>query len=57
MEELLRGVYPEYSWQTPRFTDNPRVPRGYWGEPANQKTFLEDAAQRLNIREVSRMRT
>jgi hypothetical protein len=44
--QLLVTQYPEYNWLPWKFE---RVPRGFWSDIANQRSFMEWAAKELQV--------
>ena len=51
LEEALRVVYPHYAWNDSRF-DSTRIPHGFWNDPANHKSFLDDIGFRIGVKQV-----
>ena len=52
LEAALRAAYPEYPWDSPRFSENERLSRNFWRNKATQRQFLDGLAKKLNIPEV-----
>eukprot|EP01114_Cavostelium_apophysatum_P006968 TRINITY_DN1858_c0_g2_i1.p1 TRINITY_DN1858_c0_g2~~TRINITY_DN1858_c0_g2_i1.p1 ORF type:complete len:606 (-),score=106.11 TRINITY_DN1858_c0_g2_i1:180-1967(-) len=47
--KMLQNVYPERSWDVAKFEAKEE---GFWTDVANQKTFLERSAKKLNVQKM-----
>jgi hypothetical protein len=45
--EAVQDCFPEYDWKPWLFT---RIPRGFWGSPANRRSYLDWLGERLGYR-------
>ena len=52
LEEMLKAVYPNVSWDSSRFLDAPKVPNGYWKKHENLIKALDRAEDKLGISQV-----
>ncbi len=43
--KLFAALFPQYKWDTSRF----KLPQGHWNSVANQRSFLDHIATKLNI--------
>jgi hypothetical protein len=55
MEEVLRAVYPEFPWESSKFLYGgpDKTPLGHWNDKQNIVNALEQAAEKLDIKQVS----
>ena len=52
LQEALQSVYPEYPWESTRFNEWNKVPRGHWDDESTLKAALDNAAKKIGIKEV-----
>jgi len=52
LEEMLRKLYPEHTWQSYRFAAYHRVPPGHWNNKENLLAAISQVATKLGIEKV-----
>jgi len=50
LEQALRTVYPDFPWQSMRFSD--KQPKGHWADMKNQRELVEKIGVELGVKEV-----
>ena len=50
----LKAIYPEFAWDLSRFAALGKAPHSYWQDNNNLLAALEQAEQRMGIKEVCR---
>eukprot|EP01114_Cavostelium_apophysatum_P021760 TRINITY_DN7678_c1_g1_i3.p1 TRINITY_DN7678_c1_g1~~TRINITY_DN7678_c1_g1_i3.p1 ORF type:complete len:362 (-),score=85.74 TRINITY_DN7678_c1_g1_i3:265-1350(-) len=50
VSKAITTLYPDHVWKLHRFEN---VPRNYWADPKNRRSFFEDIAKGCNVKERS----